>query len=281
MSSQLKQRLIGSVCGIVILVVAIYFSFVPLFFPFFVLLNAAVICMALLEYYDLAVKKGFKPLAFLALGTTTAYVISVSLSIRHSHLEMLPWFILLMSLLLFFLAFFNRQKDPVGNLAITLFGIVYITLPLTCGLMINYFFPSDAPVDGRYWLAYVLTVTKIADVGAYFCGKTLGKNKLLPHISPKKTVEGAMGGLTASLLASLLFYFLIWSPDFLSIWQSLWLGIVLSVLAQLGDLAESILKRDAGIKDSNRLPGFGGLLDMTDSLVFTLPFMYLLLKTWS
>jgi phosphatidate cytidylyltransferase len=238
------------------------------------------ICLALLEYYHLAVKKNFKPLIFLALGMTTAYVIATYLAIQHARLAALPQFILLGSLLLFFLAFFNRQQSPLVNLAITLFGIIYLTIPLTCGLQINYFFAADSPQDGRYWLAYVLTVTKMTDIGAYFCGKSFGKNKLLPHISPKKTIEGAIGGLAASLLTSLFFHFFLLPSFSLTIWQSIWMGLTISVLAQLGDLAESILKRDAGVKDSNQLPGLGGALDMTDSLVFTLPFMYLLLKTW-
>ncbi|MBA2368819.1 MAG: phosphatidate cytidylyltransferase [Candidatus Protochlamydia sp.] len=280
MTTNFKQRLLASLCGIVLLAISIYFSFAPLFRPFFVILNAGMICLALMEYYQLAVKKNFKPLIFLALGMTTAYVIATYLAIQHSRLAALPQFVLLCSLLLFFLAFFNKQQNPLVNLAITVFGIVYLTIPLTCGLKINYFFPPESSQDGRYWLAYVLTVTKMTDIGAYFCGKSFGKNKLLPHISPKKTVEGAIGGLTASLLTSLIFHYFLLPAYSLTIWQSIWMGLTMSVLAQLGDLAESILKRDAGVKDSNQLPGLGGALDMTDSLVFTFPFMYLLLKTW-
>ena len=168
----------------------------------------------------------------------------------------------------------------MGNLAITLFGIIYLTLPISCALRINYFFPEQAAQDGRLWLAYVLLVTKMTDIGAYFCGKTLGKNKLAPSISPKKTIEGALGGLGAALITSLIFTLLastltIFPMSFL---QSIWIGIAMSVLAQLGDLSESLLKRDAGVKDSSHLPGLGGMLDIVDSLIFTLPLMYLLLK---
>jgi phosphatidate cytidylyltransferase len=155
-----------------------------------------------------------------------------------------------------------------------------LTLPISCALRINYFFPTHALEDGRLWLAYVLLVTKMTDIGAYFCGKIFGKNKLAPSISPKKTVEGALGGLGAALLTSLIFAFFAshFAPFHMTFLQSIWIGITMSILAQLGDLSESLLKRDAGVKDSSHLPGLGGMLDIVDSLVFTLPLMYLLLK---
>ncbi|CUI16084.1 putative phosphatidate cytidylytransferase CdsA [Candidatus Protochlamydia naegleriophila] len=283
MTSHFKQRLIMSSVGIFLIIITIYFSHVPLFTPVFVLINAAIISLALLEYFHLAQHKGFQPLTSLGVGTTTAYVIASFLSIRHPHLAVLPALILLGTAILYFLAFFNKQPNPLGNIAVTWFGIAYLTIPLTCGLQINYFFPPGIADDGRLWLAYALAVTKMTDVGAYICGKILGKNKLAPHISPKKTIEGAIGGLTASLLTSLAFYlFLLSSPIgasmSMSLWQSIWLGLVISILAQFGDLAESILKRDAGVKDSSQLPGLGGVLDIVDSLIFTLPLMYLWLK---
>lgn len=283
MTSHFKQRLLMSSVGIVFIILTIYFSYTPLFTPFFVLLNAGVISFALLEYYHLTRHKGFQPLVGLGIGTTTAYVIASFLSIRHPHLATLPFLILLVAAILYFLAFFNQQPNPIGNIAITMFGIVYLTIPLTCGLQINYFFPPGVADDGRLWLAYILTVTKMTDVGAYICGKILGKTKIAPHISPKKTIEGAIGGLVASLLTSLAFYLFLLSPPIetlmsMNLWQSIWLGLVISILAQLGDLAESILKRDAGVKDSSQLPGLGGMLDIVDSLIFTLPLMYLWLK---
>ena len=106
---------------------------------------------------------------------------------------------------------------------------------------------------------------------------------MAPYISPKKTWEGAIGGFFASLITSLFIYFLVnylyeVPPINLSLFHSIWLAGVLSVIAQFGDLSESLLKRDVGVKDSNSIPGLGGMLDVVDSLVFTAPLMYIYLK---
>jgi phosphatidate cytidylyltransferase len=126
-------------------------------------------------------------------------------------------------------------------------------------------------------------MTFITNASAYFFGKSLGKNKLAPYISPKKTWEGAIGGFCIALIASMGFHVLANLPNnpipiSLSFWESIFLGGILSFLAQLGDLAESLLKRDVGVKDSSHIPGVGGILDIVDSLVFTSPALYLYLK---
>jgi phosphatidate cytidylyltransferase len=280
MTRQFKQRLLISSLSILVLIISIYYSHSSFFKPIFVLLNVSIISFALIEYYHLARNKGFQPLTTLAIGSSTLYLISLALSFHHASLIGLPSLILLLSLLLFFLAFFNQQASSLGNLAVTLFGIGYLTIPLSCILCINYFFPSNALEDGRLWLAYVLLTSKMTDIGAYFCGKLFGKIKLAPSISPKKTIEGAIGGAGATLITSLIFtLFASHLATFKMTWgQSLWIGLTISILAQLGDLAESLLKRDAKVKDSSHLPGLGGILDIVDSLVFTLPLMYLFLQ---
>jgi phosphatidate cytidylyltransferase len=282
MDQQLKQRIIMSTLGIVGLTSTIYFSFNPFFKPIFILLTAAVIGLALVEYYQLSQHCKFKPLIELGLSSAIAYIGTVGLSLYYPIFEAVPSLVLLFALVLFFLAFLRDQKAPVGNLAVTLFGIAYLVIPLSCVLRINYFFPENIGQDGRLWLAYVLTVTKMTDMGAYIVGKAFGKNKLAPSISPNKTIEGSLGGTFASLLASYLFYQFssssIAPPFHLTAWQALGLGITFSLLSQVGDLGESLLKREAGIKDSSRLPGLGGALDVVDSLIFTFPLMYLLLQ---
>jgi phosphatidate cytidylyltransferase len=280
---QFKQRMLASVLGILLLVFCIYYSFTPFFKPIFVLLLGGIISLALLEYYQLAQYKGFQPSVAFGIGSTFAYIIALALSVHHVQLAALPSLILLASLLCFFLIFFNQQSAAIGNLAVTVFGLVYLTIPLGCALSINYFFPTHELKDGRLWLAYVLIVSKMTDIGAYFCGKSFGKTKLAPLISPKKTIEGAIGGagaaLIASILCSIFFPITQLGPSFkITMMQSIWIGLLMSILAQLGDLAESLLKRDANVKDSSHLPGLGGILDVVDSLVFTLPLMYLLLQ---
>ncbi|MBA3722768.1 MAG: phosphatidate cytidylyltransferase [Parachlamydiaceae bacterium] len=283
MSKQLKQRLLMGSLATIITLLSIYYSYIPWFTPIFVLLNASFISCALWEYYRLAKNKGVQPLMILGVFFTICYVISIYLGQQYPVLHFLPPLVLFTTLVVAFLAFFNQQAGPVNNLAITLFGIAYLTIPLSFGLKINYFPFQDNIEDGRLWLAYVLVIAKMTDTGAYIFGKSFGKTKLVPHISPKKTVEGAIGGLIAAMAASVFFYLYFDHPQALSplkmtLWQSIWLSLFISLFAQFGDLAESILKRDAGVKDSSDLPGLGGMLDVVDSLVFTLPFMYFILK---
>jgi len=280
MTRQLKHRLLSGSLGSLGVIFSIYYSNTSFFKPLFILLNAGIISVALVEYYHLAQHKGFRPLISFGITSSVAYTTTLAMSIHHPSLGSLPSLVLLGAFLILFLLFLGQHVFSLGNLAITLFGIAYLTLPLSCALRINDFFPSHALEDGRVWLIYVLLTSKITDVGAYFCGKIFGKTKLAPTISPQKTVEGATGGVITALLTSLLFtLFATHLAVFnMSLMQSLWIGLTISLLAQLGDLTESILKRDAGVKDSSHLPGLGGILDIVDSLVFTLPFVYLLLE---
>lgn len=281
--SPFQQRLAVSSMGVPIFLGIIAFSFNLVFQPIFVLLVASFIGLALWEYYRLAEIKNFQPLVSLGLFANFAYVWGVYMAIRDPYLLFLPEGVLIIFLALSLLMFFKPRANPLINVAITGFGILYLTLPLTSIININYFFSNNGLQDGRWWLVYLLGVTKSADTGAYFIGKLLGKRKLAPEISPKKTVEGAIGGVLGAILSSFVFYAIAHAyephpPIFLTLWQSLWLGLVLSLIAQFGDLAESLLKRDADVKDSSQLPGLGGFLDIVDSLVFTAPALYLFLK---
>jgi phosphatidate cytidylyltransferase len=130
-------------------------------------------------------------------------------------------------------------------------------------------------------VAYPLLLTWASDIGAYAVGRLVGGPKLIPSVSPGKTISGALGGVAAAVLVSWFYVPLVLAPYAqlaLAPWERVVLGIVLSVAAQIGDLAESLLKRDAGVKDSSRIiPGHGGLLDRFDSLLFVLPVAALLL----
>ena len=127
--------------------------------------------------------------------------------------------------------------------------------------------------DGWIWLIFMLAGTWACDTSAYFVGKSFGKRKLAPVLSPKKTLEGALGGLLGSVLVSYLFSSYIY--PFLSMPKMLLLGLMVGIAAEVGDLLESAFKREAGIKDSSRLiPGHGGILDRIDSALFTAPLVY-------
>lgn len=173
---------------------------------------------------------------------------------------------------------FVSRSNPSGLVAIstTLFGVMYV------GWLLNYvqrihFFPQ---ADGWLYLLYFIAVTKFSDTGAYVVGSLIGCHKMIPRISPGKTWEGLGGAILASILASLAFVALV--PDKLpglTTGHAILLGALLSVGAVLGDLIESLFKREAGVKDSGRwFPGIGGVLDLLDSVLFNAPLMYLYLR---
>ena len=173
--------------------------------------------------------------------------------------------------------FFSRS-NTAGILAIstTLFGLMYVPWLLNFIQKIN-FFPG---VDGHYYLLYFVLITKISDSGAYVVGSLIGRHKMIPRISPGKTWEGLAGAVVVSIVASLLFvHYLGQHLAGMNALHATLLGVILSLAAVVGDLIESIFKREAGVKDSGRFfPGIGGILDLLDSLLFNAPLMYLYLR---
>lgn len=280
--SPLQQRLIVSGIGIFLMLIVIYLSAVPAFKPLFTLTIAAIIGAAMWEYYDIARSKVVTPVKRLGISLATIYIFAVAISTQYPSTKELPELVLLISLLSCFLYYFAKGSSPSINIPIIFFGIAYLAVTLACIIRIAYFFSDTDPQDGRLWLLYLFTVTKMMDTGGFFFGKQYGQYKLAPYISPKKTWEGAIGGLTLAIATSILIKILadIFTNGALelTLWQSIWLGALIGILAQCGDLAESLLKRDGGVKDSSQLPGLGGMLDIVDSLVFTAPLIYIFLR---
>jgi phosphatidate cytidylyltransferase len=141
------------------------------------------------------------------------------------------------------------------------------------------FFP-DIGHNGKFYVLYFILVTKFSDTGAYAVGSLIGKHKMIPRISPGKTWEGFGGAIVVSTLASLLFaHFLRHKMPGMNVLHAIILGVVLGSCAVVGDLIESLFKREAGVKDSGKFfPGIGGILDLLDSLLFNAPIMYLYLR---
>ena len=185
-------------------------------------------------------------------------------------------------LILFVLGLCLRQlfsrSNTAGILAIstTLFGLMYVPWLLNFIQKIN-FFPG---VDGHYFLLYFVLITKFSDTGAYSVGSLIGKHKMIPRISPGKTWEGFGGAIVVSTIASLVFVHFAHEKMPAMNWvHAIILGVLLSSAAVVGDLIESLFKREAGVKDSGRFfPGIGGMLDLLDSLLFNAPIMYLYLR---
>ncbi len=192
------------------------------------------------------------------------------------------------TLLLFLLVVFARQMFvrveelvPLETMAFTLFGLFYVPWPFSFVAKIVYLTPRiEGHVTGHWYVLFLVLVTKFSDMGAYLTGSLIGKHPLVPHISPKKTWEGFFGALAFSVgggcgLLALL-------PDklhYLRQADAVVLGLVLGFAAIVGDLAESLLKRSCGAKDSGKfLPGIGGALDLIDSILFTAPMMFFYLR---
>jgi phosphatidate cytidylyltransferase len=193
-------------------------------------------------------------------------------------------------------------EKPIGAVSTTIFGAAYTGGMLSFGYAIRYHDYAFAPASislgrstfglasGGLLLLLPVLATWASDTGAYAVGRTIGRHKLLPSVSPGKTIEGSVGGLLGSVLVTwLLTRWLLrpaahldfrWAPVGVILF-----GAVVSAVGQVGDLAKSLLKRDAGVKDSSTLiPGHGGVLDRVDSLLFVLPVSYVLfgwLLTWA
>ncbi len=191
---------------------------------------------------------------------------------------------------------------PIAAVSSTVFGAAYTGGMLSFAYAIRYHDYAFAPAalklggstfnvaSGGLLLLIPVVATWASDTGAYAVGRAMGRHKLIPSVSPGKTVEGAIGGLVASILVTWALSSWLLRPgahlDFR--WRPVGVilfGAVVSVAAQVGDIAESLLKRDAGVKDSSHLiPGHGGVLDRVDSLLFVFPVAYVLfgwLLTWA
>jgi len=267
--TELFRRL--GVSTIVIAVVIGLIAFAHL--SWFQFLVAAVVAglsaIAIWEYDQFAKAKGGQ-MIFPALVVLTVCEVLSFFAVSLGAPVSLPAIVFFLGFLVMFALHFRQKDGAVMDLAVSAFGLLYIAVPVGMFLGILYL-PS---VDGRWWLGYLLVVTKITDIGAYFGGSLWGKRKLAPTISPKKTVEGAICGLVCALAASF-----VCSPVLgLSFAEWFFLGLILGIVGQFGDLSESLLKRDANKKDSNALPGLGGVLDALDSLLFNAPIVYFYLQ---
>lgn len=280
--SNLYQRLTVSAIVVSVILLTIILSSYPYLRPIFLITVSAIVATALWEFYQITKRKKFTPLENVGIVGSLAYLVAVFFAAQSPTFSILPQIALAITLIATLASYFTKGNEPLANSAITLFGIAYLTLPLAYVIDINYFFlPTDSQ-DGRVWLVYLITASKSTDTAAYFIGKNYGTKKLAPYISPSKTVEGAIGGTIAAITAAIFFPLLANSISSatvmnISLLQSLFLGASIAALAQFGDLAESLLKRDASVKDSNQLPGLGGVLDIVDSLIFTAPLLYFFL----
>ena len=220
------------------------------------------------EYYQMVAGEEYSNLDQNVLSLIAALPILSTLFARSDTFLLGPYILLAFAILVLFVMYnYARFENPSDILIIGVFGIVYL------GFFSSHLVLIHTVPGGTGWLILLTAITAGSDTGAYWIGRRWGKNKLCPSISPRKTKEGAVGGVCGGLLAALIVF---WCLDVrTSVLMVLGLSIALSVIGMVGDLLESIIKRGTDTKDSGTiLRGHGGILDRVDSLLFAGPFLY-------
>jgi len=238
---------------------------------------------AIWEFYRICEAKGLRTYKVWGVIGTVAMISGSWFFYQQPHRLELSYDFDILILLVFALGVFVRQfpqkHNPQGieTMAVTLFGLIYVAWLGNFITRINFALPH-----GRYFVMYLIVVTKFTDIGAYLVGSALGRHKLIPRISPKKTWEGTVGGIVFAVGSSLGCWSLLSEEvagSGMQYGHAILLGVLLGAAAIIGDLAESMIKREAGVKDSSTImPGHGGALDLIDSLLFTAPLLYVYLR---
>jgi len=248
----LSQRILSGAVGLAILAL-----FLRWWQPWFAFLLALVAFLAVREFYQLALPEKPQPLYLFGQAWTVLFVLSP----LSGHTFVLPLLITTAVVFSLLLDFPRAHQKPLHLWVWNLSGIFYV------GWLLSHYVMLMGLEGGKGLIVLILFSTFACDTASYFVGSAWGRRKLAPTISPKKTWEGAAGGFAGAIAASLLLGMVL--NLHIAYIHLLALGMLVGILGQLGDLAESMLKRDAGVKDTGSImPGHGGLLDRIDSVLF-------------
>ncbi len=273
--SNLTQRVLTAVIGVPALYFIIYLGGIP-----FLIFTLAVIFLGGLEFSKLLQAKGVS--SERELGLVSSLVLAVAAYFGYFYLG----FFFAIAVIVIFIFQLIRQEFTVSitEIGVTLFEIVYLGWFLSHAVLLrNIGFSSNVKAyaetaqnlkdAGFFYVFLVVSCTFLNDTGAYFAGRWKGKRKLIPGISPGKTIEGTIGGIISSIVTAEVANLIFKSP--LEYYWAFIFGFVIGAVGVLGDLVESLIKRSAGVKDSGQiLPGHGGILDRFDSLIFAFPAFY-------
>lgn len=226
---------------------------------------------ALYEYFSVIRHKGLKPVECLGYGF--GLLLNILFILGYAELRTISVLVLVMTVTALIIAVFRRDHQFTDG-AVTILGFIY-TISFFSLMILIYEMP------GGNWLIFtIFTIAWLCDTTAYFTGRFLGKRKLIPEVSPKKTVEGAIGGLFGGALGTMLYGFILKSlgQDLMPLWYYLFMGLLGAFFSQIGDLIASAIKRDCGVKDYPKLiPGHGGILDRFDSVLLAAVSVFLYL----
>ncbi|MFQ5458503.1 MAG: phosphatidate cytidylyltransferase [Myxococcota bacterium] len=267
----------------------------------FLLVVVAIICLALREFYDIIEVKGLHPQKMAGIGGAALLGV-VSWVGNEYQTNVLLTAVLLVVMILQLLK--RDVAEAISSISATFFGVFYVGWLMSHAILLRRMdeilrIKYGAPAEGPFWvggmfidqnlgiflLMFCIAIIAATDACAYFVGRRLGRRKLAPRISPNKTVEGAIGGVIGGVLVGTVFwaifnYWLLTSPA-LPFRQMLVIATLLAVFGILGDLAESLIKRDAKTKDTGTLfPGMGGMLDRIDSHMVAFPVLYYYMSAW-
>lgn len=266
MWKNLMPRVLTILIGVPIIFACTYYGGMA-----FLLLVLVLALVSMYEFFTLMQKKGYSPFNTIGYFFTVFFIVFAYYSLKRNW-EPAHSAILTCAAILTFTSgiFYKKVQDEIPNIAVTLMGLFYV------GWLYSYLIFIRSLTDHGAYLFFLMFTVWGTDVAAYLVGSWIGRIKLSPYISPKKTVEGAVAGFVVSVGAALAFG----RMAEISMLDSLFLGITVGIMAQVSDLVESLIKRDAGVKDSSSLvPGHGGVLDRMDSFILTAPIMYYYI-TW-
>ncbi len=268
----MKTRIITAAVGVLLVVLLLIFGEQYTFILALALaLVSAIACMEFLT----AKKLQKNPLVAI---TTIIFALAAPL-VAFTNLVYIPFYVY--SLLMFAYMIILRDKLNIKDITFGFAGASVIAGGLA--------FMARLVATAGGWNSFYLVITLVApwcaDTAAYFVGSFMGKKKLCPEVSPKKTVEGAVGGIFGSILgiviAGLILQFIVYRNIIVNYWALLVIGCFCAVFSVVGDLIFSVIKRDCGIKDyGSIMPGHGGLLDRIDSVIFCVPFVYMISDVW-
>jgi len=259
-SAHIKRWVTGVIAVPLILVLVIWGTK-----DLFALVIACIIAVAVWEYNGMV----FAGTEWCekAEGIMGAIVLPAAALLGDASLMTATMSLLIMIFFMVFLYRFRIKTVPLDSLMKVVFGFVYITFLFSHIILVR-----NGP-RGVYWIFFIIVITFSSDIAAFYAGRFAGKRKLIPSISAGKTQEGALGAVAGAVVASVV-YAVLFIPS-LTLAHAIIIGALGSILGQMGDLCESVIKRVSRVKDSGAiLPGHGGILDRLDSLLFVIPFIY-------